>query len=378
MSQSGAGGQESTENAYTLLWILGGIFVVGILVWHFWGNYLKWFFIIVKRYEVMMLSAFFDTPQMTQIKQALNIVTPSMLTMKDAEIISDFIGGYLLYPASAILIILAITIFRSNAIMRYTKTYSIDSLVQQEKENWPQIAPVADMDLVEEDINTGPWAMCMSPMQFAKHHKLLALERVADRKALWRPEGVIKATLNREMALQVFASQIGPLWSDVNHLPPHAKALYAAFLARIEHDTESCTSYLKKLSASAARGALEYPDTETYLRKYGNSKPAKYCQTRHAYVLTVMASMLELARVDGVLASADFLWVKPLDRRLWYVLNSVGRQVAPAEVAGIYAHWIAEKQMGRSLTVPMVDEAVVGLEKALANMVYIPEEGENI
>ena len=90
--------------------------------------------------------------------------------------------------------------------------------------------------------------------------------------------------------------------------------------------------------------------------------------------LTVMASMLEAAREDGVQASADFLWLKPLDRRLWYTLNTVGRQTPFIEVAGIFAHWVAEKEAGRKLFVPMVEEATNALELALKEVVYKPDE----
>lgn len=380
MSQPGGGGQESSEGAYTLLWVVGIIFIVGLLIWHFWGNQLKWFFILVKKYEVMLLSLFFTTPEMHQVQSAIDFISlrPSALTLTDAGKISDFIGSYYMYLAAFILIVLAIIVFRGNIGMRFTRAHNMDTLVQQEKDNWPQIAPIADLSLIEADIRQGPWAMCMNPMQFSRHHQLLHLERVPDRKAAWRSEGMIQATLEKEKARQIFSTQLGPLWSGVNNLSPHTKALYAAFAARIEHDTDACLEYLKKLSISAAKGAVDYSDTDAYLKKYGNAKGVQHCIKHHAYVLTIMASMLVLARVDGVLPAANFLWLKPVDRRLWYVLNTVGRQVAPSEIGGAYAHWIAEKQMGRALTVPMVDEAVLGLEKALANMVYIPDDDENI
>ena len=33
--------------------------------------------------------------------------------------------------------------------------------------------------------------------------------------------------------------------------------------------------------------------------------------------------------------------------KLWYTLNTVGRQTPFLEVAGIFAHWIAEREAGR-------------------------------
>ncbi len=38
----------------------------------------------------------------------------------------------------------------------------------QKVANWPQITPVLDLDLIKTDIDKGPWAMAMTPMQFCK------------------------------------------------------------------------------------------------------------------------------------------------------------------------------------------------------------------
>src|SRR4029079_9643029 len=111
--------------------------------------------------------------------------------------------------------------------------------------------------------------------------------------------------------------------------------------------------------------SLDYSGVDELLKKHINSKDVQTILKSHAYVMTVMASMLEKARDDGVQASADFLWLKPRDRRLWYMMNTVGRQTPFIEVAGVYAHWIAEKEAGKRILVPMVEEASKALEIAL-------------
>lgn len=378
MSKGGGGGQDpNSENAYAMLWILAVIFVIGGLIWYFFKNQLITFFIAVKKYEILAVSFVLDNENIQKAIRWTQAADYNNISMQDVTVISTFVGGYLMYPICFILVVMAIVMLKGTATMRYTKAYNMDTLAQQEKDNWPQISPVVDIDLIAEDVGKGPWAMSMNPMQFAKHHKLLKVEMMADRKAAWKQEGVTKATVIRDLATQTFASQLGPLWQGVESLPPHTKALYAAFLARVEHDTDACRAYLGKMSRSAAKGTMDYSLTDEYLKKY-QSKAADKCQKRHAYVSTVMAEMLMLARTDGVLASADFLWVKPIDRRLWYVLNCVGRQVSVPEVAGIYAHFFAERELGRALTVPMVEEATNALEIAISNIIYIPEEGEEI
>ena len=381
MGQGGGGGGDGQDkDTYGLLWGLAAVTVIGFVVWHFYSAQIIHGFIALKKYETLAIMFFIDNENLRTIIQGLGMasVDPSSLTWNVAAKYSDYIGEFLKYPAIFILVVMALVMLRGSATMRFTKAYNMDTLAQQEKENYPQIAPIANLNLIEEDIDKGPWAMSMNPMQFARSEKLLKVELVSDHKAAWKSEGLAKATVIRELAFQTFANQLGPLWSGVDNLPPHTKAIFAAFCARVEHDTDACRAYLGKLSKSAAKGQVDYSDTEDYLKKYGKAKAVVKCGQKHGYVLTIMASMLLLARVDGVLPSADFLWLKPLDRRLWYVLNCVGRQVCVPEVAGVFAHWYAEKEMGRPLTVPMVDEAVNALEKALAMMVYIPEENEHL
>ena len=106
------------------------------------------------------------------------------------------------------------------------------------------------------------------------------------------------------------------------------------------------------------------------LKKHKDAKLIKKLESRHAYVSTVMAALLELARTDGVLATADFLWLKTIDRQLWYILNNVGRRAAYPEVAGAIAHWRIESRMQRKLITPMIEEAVKALKLAIAEIIY--------
>ena len=58
------------------------------------------------------------------------------------------------------------------------------------------------------------------------------------------------------------------------------------------------------------------------------------------------------------------------------MLNTVGRQTPFVEVAGPFAHWVAEKEMGKRLLVPMVEEATNALELALKDIIYKQDEPE--
>jgi intracellular multiplication protein IcmP len=152
-------------------------------------------------------------------------------------------------------------------------------------------------------------------------------------------------------------------------------ALFAVFAARNAGDTKAAAELLAHISASVTT-KLNFSGAATLCKKHEKTKTVQRITQTHAYTLTVMASMLEAAREDGVQASADFLWLKPVDRRLWYMLNTIGRQTPFVEVAGSFAHWLAEKQVGRRLLVPMVEEATNALELALKEILYRPDEAD--
>lgn len=383
MSAQQGGGQQGGENAYTLLWVLAGVTIFALLIWYFFQVQLIKFFLVLKKFQLLIVTFFTDNKAVSAwlewIDQAQVLLAQGsvdFMTVDAAGKLSTVVGNYWQYGVCPILAIMAIVMWRGHATMRFNRAHNMNTLAEQEQKNWPQIAPIVNTNLVEEDINQGPWAMAMNPMQFAKKHKLLDIEYISDPAAPWRADKIPKAKIKKDRAFQVFATQLGPLWDGVDKLPKHIKALYAVFLARAEHQPEKARKYLDILAASAARGDLDTSLSNEYIKKYGNCKAAKRCLEKHAYVATVMASMLELARLDGVLASADFLWLKAVDRRLWYVLNTVGRQVAPCEIAGIFAHWLAEKEMSRPLSVPLIDEAVNALEIAINNTIYVPDEDE--
>lgn len=377
MAGGGGGGDPNADkNALSILWTVGAIFIAGMLIWHFYALPLKRFFLLVRLYEARLIGFFFNQGDL--IAQRVLETDVGYLDLEWARVLSEAVGVYLRFPFIGIMIGMILYLCFTHAGLRFSKVYDMDRLANQEKENWPQISPVMKLDLVKEDINKGPWAMAMTPMQFAKHYKLITVEMIPDKKSPWKAQGSHKAIVNKERAQRLFISQLGPQWLGVDQLPPHTQALFAAFAARIEHDSTSASAMIRQLAVSSANGRIDYTGATKLLRQYLKSKAVQRCVTRHAYVYTVMASMLELARTDGVFASVDFLWLKPIDRRLWYILNCVGRQVAFSEVAGIFAHWLAEKEMGRPLHSPMIDEAVNGLELAMDRTVYMPVEDEEL
>ena len=367
----GAQGGDQGDNSTSLLWGIAGVFIVLGLVW-FWGKkYIITFYLTLKLYEVNLLNLIsgnhFETLKY-QLVQALN--NPIALSFTDLVRLSEGVGAWIRIPIAVILFLLAIIVYFGNTTRVFNRIYSMRDFVTAEKNNWPQISPVAKLDLVKTDLDKGPWAMAMTPMQFCKKFQLLEEVRAQRREGMSRKDwDRIEVVLKRGKANRLFALQLGPLWKNPESLPPYTRALFAVFAARINADSKEAFRLLGQFNESSA-SELNFTGANELLKKHINSKRIQQILQSNAYVLTVMASMLEASREDGVQASADFLWLKPIDRRLWYILNTVGRQTPFVEVAGVFAHWIAEREAGRKLIVPMVEEATKALEIALKEVVY--------
>jgi intracellular multiplication protein IcmP len=286
------------------------------------------------------------------------------------------VGEYMRYPVIGVLVILGVLLYTSSVSLKYRKTHDMNTLRAQERINWPAIMPVIKEDLVKQDVDTGPWAMALTPMEFARKYHLLRKDDVLLDNPM--PGQEMTAGVRRGDAKRVFTMQLGPYWEGFSHCPPHTAALAAVFIARINRDRDAAAAILEAIDKSYPSGKLNYSISKSVIKKYENSELVQEIVSKHAYVLTVMASLLAAARDDGVVPSSEFLWLKPVDRRLWYMLNCVGRQTPFSEIAGPFAHWRAENVMGRRSLLPMIDEAIKALEIAIKEIKLTPKQMEEL
>jgi intracellular multiplication protein IcmP len=372
--------QTSTSQSATFFWIL--VLLVGamMIVWWLKSEYvvIPVYTLRVAEIRVMLwfssvwdpLAQWLHLPliDVAHLKQAYRLIAssdPYSVSWSDFAAMNAYIGNWVRYPAALLLLLMSVITFLHGGSNRFRNNYTCQKLKKAGSQNWPEITPVLSLDLVKQDIETGPWAMARLPLSFGKEHDLVhVIEK--EKRQVWG--------IDRALSQQVFTMQFGPLWQGVDALPIHIKAMMVIFVARSQRERAVASKLLKQISASATSGKLDFTGVDELAHKYKHSKVVKWLEARHAYVYTLMASMLEVARVDGVLATAEFLWLKPVDRRFWYVLNSVGRQVSVVEVSGPFAHWLAEKKVGRALKTPMVKAAVDALEESMLDTLYVSDE----
>ena len=196
----------------------------------------------------------------------------------------------------------------------------------------------------------------------------VGLFRELDQK--WEPDSGW-ASLTHDTVGEAFAMQLTSPWLGIDSLKSYEKALVAALACCHDLQLTECWRILRELARIADRhfGMLGRFDRHlnshaTFMRRIHAilRSSAGIVMTgmadNHAWKATAMMHMYHCSRrYRGIVAPAEFLWLKQTDRQLWYALNAVGNAVSVAESAGIHAHYCAERQIGCPLYRPAVIQA---------------------
>lgn len=366
--QSGGSG----DNSMAPVWIMVLLFLTLFFIWRTAHQHIVAFVFYLNILQAKLVSLFVSNAQLANDVYLMQTIDPATVDWDQFLTLTRSVGDYIRYPVVVILVVLAVFLYKSNITLKFRRAHNMNTLRAQEQHNWMAIMPVVNEDLTSADINKGPWAMALTPMEFArKYHLLKKDDALLDNPV---PGLEMTAGIRKGDAKRVFTLQLGPYWDGFDRCSPPAYALAAVFMARMNRDRDSANLILETLDKTCTARKPNFAVAKSVLKKYQNAENVQEIIGKHAYVLTVMASLLAGSREDGVVPSAEFLWLKTIDRRLWYMLNSIGRQTPFAEVGGAFAHWRAEKEMGRRSLVPMIDEAIKALEVAIKEVKLTPKE----
>jgi intracellular multiplication protein IcmP len=352
--------QGNDGNEMDIIYIAGGILLaVAILVFFFHLQIVRFIF-FVKYYELTLIGLF--SPQYESWAQWVDTVPRDQVTLLNVIYVSQLVGQVMRYPMMLIGIILAVIVYFFHSDRTYRTIETMDSLSDKLRSQFPASQVVSGLNLAATPIEQGPWAMAQTPIEFAKKHKLL-----------YRDERH-QVCVDRMKSKMIFSEQLGRPWKGLNDLAPYERAIFGALAAYVGYNRKEADLALESISASVtqekiASKALNFAHAEKLFQQYSNAKAVQAITEKHAYVLTVFIELLIEARKTGIVANSSYLWVKPIDRPLWYVLNNVGRKAVFIETGAVHGHWLAEKNVGFAIHQPMIDEAIVGLEEAIRSRV---------
>lgn len=261
---------------------------------------------------------------------------------------------------------------------KFKTRHTLESFIKLQATMWPVISPIVKFNPTKHSARAPGdpipdklpiFAEALSPEEWISFHCIPVVNGIPD----------------RELVRRALLLQLGPRWSGLKNLPPHALALFAAFALMGVQKREESESILSRLATAWSPSQGFQMDSKladdvkkaAYDPEIGGE--ALKIADKYAFRTTALLGVLRWARFrGGVLAPAYFLWLRAEDRALWYPLNNLGRRAFHAEAAGAMAHFMAEETAGKPLPIPRIDTAIVTINQYLAShtVTIPPHEGD--
>lgn len=296
--------------------------------------------------------------------------------------------------------------FRSNPTRFFRRRYGLRELLQRNMEFFPAIIPALRKDLWAGDWYEGKWAIAWEPTRFVAHHSLLLNRKAEPVPYGWlmtkqghpntrsplqkgKPHPGIGYTLDKARAKTLFSDQVGPRFPGIPKLPAYQRGLVAAFLLYGRGHREEAFKQLDLMSRTAIepdgkkvkKFAIDIGEADKMidecLKDAGTAEQIEEITEVHgAFTYVWLMGLLKWARTKGKLPTAEFLWLRPHNRTLWYALNAMGGRVAWVEACGPWAHMEAEQLMGYAISSPEVTAAVTALNESMVDNGWLPSPAD--
>ncbi len=326
--------------------------------------------------------------------ERITSVEPATLSWENMEKVLKYVGTWWRWPYVLLLALLGTVSLFMGRTSGLTRRLNMESLLKHNADSFACLHPIVGKGkylLSPTSHDSGHWRIALSPVQFAVEHGLLVDEQGttftvqnALRNGLAYADlpAYGNALLDEQETATVLAEQLGKPFTGYADLSPWRQALASAFLAYASGDKTTCMDILDTLSASYT----EQDDTpQCPITKDGTFQEQIFTvwekhkglldnvlMVRHtSFILPWFMALLTLARKKGVLASSQFLWLRPLDRPLWYALNQCGGRAAWAEAFASWAHYSAEEKAGHAVLEASTAHAVQRLKDTLATQGWL-------
>lgn len=332
-------------------WLLGHTLLIDLWIW-------------AKSLEILAIQWVFPH-RFVHLAQALTTVQANHLQAKvhfaTVAAVNRRIGQYIGPLCALPILLFAFLVFRAR--QRRLRHYTTEEVVDAVAERYPW-GRYWNLNIHTLDPHQGPFALAMRPWDLAR--ELGA--------AHWESEQSDQLVFQPSPFASHFTDQLGT--DELAHLPPAVTALVYAILPQATTgDSQTTYSRLAELTRLAT------DDRKDLLRKVRDLRlqdlrwsptPEEWAlwqglSAQHYFARTQFLALVAKARTTGLLPPVWMLWLKGIDRHLYYAVQSLGNGggMAFVEGAGILAHYRAERAEGRALVHPRIEEAVTGIEAAL-------------
>jgi intracellular multiplication protein IcmP len=351
--------------------ILAVIFAgLGYMVWWAFSlqimNGIRWL-----RYAEMWILSPFLSKETTVTWEGQNILFHDFMdiarNLPAEQIDGTFLGlasvvalSFYKWAFALVMIWAGIWVLRKGPGTEHRQVFDLDGLIGKQANIFPIIKP-----FVRFNPSTMPPRAPGSPVpaELPMFAEALGPEEWVAFHSIPLPAG----KMDQAAAQKAFAIQLGTRWKGIKHLKPYKQVLLAAFcLKAVRRRTDSdkilsrlavCWSHDKGLQLGNDRTLLK--DCQKILASRDIAGKVLTKCNQHAWENTALMRALVTAREEGgVLAPAQFVWLRAHDRDLWYTLNNLGRHTFHMEGLGAMAHYKAEKMAQRPIPRPKTQDAV--------------------
>ena len=360
--------------AFNLIVIIVGLCVGAYLLWASYHAQISAAVMAVMHHEILFIDRFTDGYALADRQMAQS--DPRGVTLRDLYGILHVVGMFFRIPATALLAVLAVICVVRAAPSRFKRRFDLDGLIHEQARMFPVIAPFVARRLGVVPPPNGvprPADYALTPLEWIKCYGQDAEGR-----------------FNRARAEATLVTQLGPRWTGPVAAPPVARLLFVVFALHLTERRDDALALLviaakglpqrEKDAPAGPERPLKLPSAAVEHADAALADPAAFAEAkmisrRHAYTAPALMALLNAARVRaGVLAPAQFSWLRLVDRALWYALHSlgyqtegIGRYLHPnprPEAAGARDHWAAECAAGEPVIRPCVERALQAIQRA--------------
>ena len=271
------------------------------------------------------------------------------------------------YAITGILLVMGFWALFNGPKTQFRNKLDINTLIKRQSSVFPAIRP-----FILFNPSTQPprppgapvpaelpqFAEAMSPEEWLAYHDIPV------------PDGKV----DQDAAGRAFSKQLGPPWRGAMHMAPYRQVLLAAFCLKSMRKRADADAMLGHLAAawSFTKGmnipAPVLKQARKVLRNRDIAGKILANCNQHAYENTALLRALQTAREEGgVMAPAQFVWMRGFDRALWYPLNNIGRQAYHMEALGALCHFKAEKTTARPIPRPKIEDAVLSITEYMTS-----------
>jgi intracellular multiplication protein IcmP len=369
-SSRGGGGPIGSDDftGFSLIMIVVGLCILGWASWQLWHAEISRIALTAAHYEMQAIGVVTD--RFRPADAAVQRAHFGRVQFDQLVRLYRNIGEALLYPAMALVLGLAISCFLRAGNNRFTRTFDLEKLMAEQAIYSRSIAAFVGRRLKLSRLRAGE----PRPADAALH-----VDEWVARYASSKTSGFDEAAARRE-----FVRQLGSRWMGPDAASPAVRAMLAVFALQGVQRRDEAGRLLGLLSEGLPRGKAkggvgpEEPlafDRKTLVvadRVLATEEVAAWAlevMQRHHFTTPGLMSVLNEARLrSGILAPAQFAFLKLVDRRLWYALHALGFESDAlinhphpgmrVEAIGAGAHWAAERAVGVPIPTPEFGQAI--------------------